>query len=254
MKNTPKTLKTITSNTHNLFTLIELLVVIAIIAILASMLLPALGKARQAARNTACKNTQKTLALYFRMYADDYDDHHIAGKNGENSWAYQYLVYRGVKDPKKEYNVQAYGTAGWFPDFRCPMLALGTDHTSRRDNIKNHYSHTYLPSAAIMPASDRAGVIYSTNYIAHKTAGYRSPSSIYMIGEGVNTTDTYGFSYLQLGMSSSHLFTGHNNTMNMAYLDGHVEGIKYDEFLTHSDKGGATGSYQQKIPWRSDKD
>jgi prepilin-type N-terminal cleavage/methylation domain-containing protein/prepilin-type processing-associated H-X9-DG protein len=56
------------------FTLIELLVVIAIIALLIGILLPALGRAREAGKTTVCLSSQKNLAAAFVMYSSDNDD------------------------------------------------------------------------------------------------------------------------------------------------------------------------------------
>jgi prepilin-type N-terminal cleavage/methylation domain-containing protein len=84
-------------NTQSAFTLIELLVVIAIIAMLLSILMPALGRAKDQARSVVCRSNLKQWGLIWKLYTDDYNssfsdpfnfpvDYTPAGKYPRGQW------------------------------------------------------------------------------------------------------------------------------------------------------------------------
>src|SRR5687768_7266128 len=61
------------------FTLVELLVVMSIIGLLVAILLPALGAARDAARNSACKNNLRQLGVGLHAYAENHQERFCSG-------------------------------------------------------------------------------------------------------------------------------------------------------------------------------
>ena len=86
------------------FTLIELLVVVSIIALLVSILLPALGKAREGAKRAVCLSNQHQIVLGIIVYATENDDRFPShGYDGANAGSTFYLYYANQDANKSEW-------------------------------------------------------------------------------------------------------------------------------------------------------
>lgn len=201
----------------NLFSLIELLITVAIIAILASMLLPALGNAREAGRRIKCGSNMRQVVLGgLTMYAGDYDDwafHGFYDYLGDG--AKQYWVRKLSRNQGLKYLDWDYTTIGAAKGlFDCPseFQAVNSGNVAVNFGI---YGMSLVPADILLKG---LGGLF-------KKSSVRRSSRIAWVSDSIinraaisPTSDSYEPS------------RRHNNSSNVVFIDGHLQNLKRLDF------------------------
>ena len=233
----------------NRFTLIELLIVIAIIAILAGMLLPALARARNSAKNIRCVSNQKQLAQVYLDYSDTNkywfpaDWQHVSyatpdfptNDSSYSGWTWVSLMMGSHTIPNQT-TVKKKKT-----------LAILTCPERAADDYKTHYglNRGMYVQGSNATAKTKGVWTLSGDLAFFQTTSVRIPSSIMIFidaaGYSTDPTKSNSSGRGPYGVNFRH---GGKFAANTVFTDGHVAALKFRDI-----PAGWTSSSRYKKPW-----
>ena len=206
------------------FTLIELLIVISIIAILAGMLLPALNKAKEKARNITCVNNLKQIGLLIENYAPDYKDYlpkYYNGGTDKEHWYDKLANHGNIKKNAKSSSKFYPGNYESYPFMRCPSAKLVFwAINSGFVPDKRSYGMNFQ---AFESSSNRIGKEKRPSQLVFCVDEWGSFSGFNICYIPSNTRKIRGTSNTTDWLVSDNHFGG----PNILWLDGHVSWMKH---------------------------
>jgi prepilin-type N-terminal cleavage/methylation domain-containing protein/prepilin-type processing-associated H-X9-DG protein len=200
---------------RNAFTLIELLVVIAIIAILMAILMPALSRAREQGKRTACLNNLKQMMMGWILYADDNNDKVVQADTGATRAWVQHPGTNATPQQRID-GVRAGALFRYCPEvklYKCPTGVRGEIVTYAIVDAMNGYDG--IPGTKDLMVYRRVQIKRADARIVFLDEGRLSPNSWTLWYDQERWWD--------------QITARHGDGTNLGFADGHSEYWKWKD-------------------------